>query len=985
MPNTSQYRQKINSDLTSNNSKSISASKLRAVLETGAGVIDDIYNNLSLADRLGTFNAATSAYVISETGATGTLVEAPAFGKGKYFDCDTQGTNSLTGVSKSWGNGDKIISAATKWDRIPFASAITDPKQSPNLINFANQNPENWSLGSTGSSLAPRFYRASGTAVVSIEKNIKGIGFFGKAITQPSARINFLSNTIPLDLLPASSKVAIGYYLYLKPGTILGGSTQTLLLKVPEGTGQTVATEMINLGNGLYYVRSTASITVAAYTDRIQLAVYLYTDAASPADSEIWLGSPTLLKMDTVLTPQMYLGADYISLARTESTISEKINTNALLDVSFRKQVLGATSLLAPWTFTASGTPPNTPASFIIESTPDGPIGSKSIKATLFKNGSNSNISDFQLVQRIAIPATYVGMSKLSFSVWIKRTSLSINIADAPILFYDAVTGGASTSVPTPPTIIPQALNEWVCVKFENISVPANALSVAIRFRATCSPNAVADTNFFLWLQAPQLAFGSPIANAINVGIADEAEVLVTNKLAASFGVPLLPNGDFTNGVISHTIVTASTFLPEFAVVDQASTVGTKALKVSNIKRLSDSAQSILRDYITMNVVAGANATISFSFLFKGNLAFIKPYCQIEFRNEGGSVSTYIGLDTSYIDLGDGWLRFYAQGIAIPATATILRCGIRLDTRSTAVAGNIYESFHTGHMAAFGSSIVEFSKTTYQTIASQLGNDTNFAGAISMLVNPVNYFGLQGIKMCFFGDSIIQANVNSANAITTNYEVDLLVKRFGIVPYVRGTGGSQVVDNGQIAWYKQDADPALDGLYLARPDDGGVEPVTPHYTFSAAGSTAQRVSTIPTSSQIVFIRFGTNDYIKYPLGDIYSPQDQTTFCGAYRLMLSLIHARVPNAIIILATPLHRNGEDTAIGTGIAAGVRFEQVRDAIRSIAKIEKCLLCETSESGVSQRNHANFLSDGIHPNAAGYGKISIPAINTLKKVYGL
>lgn len=85
-------------------------------------VANDIYDQFSLADRLGTFNAATGAYVISETGVTGTLVATPAapFTTGKYFDCDTPGTNSLDGTSKLWGVGDKIISAVTKWDRIPF-------------------------------------------------------------------------------------------------------------------------------------------------------------------------------------------------------------------------------------------------------------------------------------------------------------------------------------------------------------------------------------------------------------------------------------------------------------------------------------------------------------------------------------------------------------------------------------------------------------------------------------------------------------------------------------------------------------------------------------------------------------------------------------------------------------------------------------------------------------------------------------------------
>ena len=72
-------------------------------------------------DRLGTYNAATGVYIVSETAATGTLVSTPAFAKGKYFDVTVEGTNSVTGTSRAWKIGDKVISAVTKWDARPFA------------------------------------------------------------------------------------------------------------------------------------------------------------------------------------------------------------------------------------------------------------------------------------------------------------------------------------------------------------------------------------------------------------------------------------------------------------------------------------------------------------------------------------------------------------------------------------------------------------------------------------------------------------------------------------------------------------------------------------------------------------------------------------------------------------------------------------------------------------------------------------------------
>jgi hypothetical protein len=118
---TSILRQRINQDLPSNNSKSITAAKLRSVLGASADAIDEIYKTISLADRLGVYNATTGIATISETGITKTLVAAPSDAKGKYYDVVVAGVNSVTGVSETWNIQDRIISAGTKWDRIPFA------------------------------------------------------------------------------------------------------------------------------------------------------------------------------------------------------------------------------------------------------------------------------------------------------------------------------------------------------------------------------------------------------------------------------------------------------------------------------------------------------------------------------------------------------------------------------------------------------------------------------------------------------------------------------------------------------------------------------------------------------------------------------------------------------------------------------------------------------------------------------------------------
>lgn len=119
MSNTSLYRQQINSVVATNNAKQISAAKLRSVLTKGADAIDEIFETLSLADGLGTFDASTGVATITETGVTYTPTTVANQANGKYFDVVVQGTVSVTGAPKLMEPGGVLISRGTKWDYIP--------------------------------------------------------------------------------------------------------------------------------------------------------------------------------------------------------------------------------------------------------------------------------------------------------------------------------------------------------------------------------------------------------------------------------------------------------------------------------------------------------------------------------------------------------------------------------------------------------------------------------------------------------------------------------------------------------------------------------------------------------------------------------------------------------------------------------------------------------------------------------------------------
>lgn len=102
---------------------------------------ESVFEQFSLADRLGVYDAASGTYVISETGVSGTIDALPQFPKGKYFDCVNGTTNSIPVPGTTWGKADKLISAITKWDRIPaadtgYAKAVQlEKKVAPNNLN----------------------------------------------------------------------------------------------------------------------------------------------------------------------------------------------------------------------------------------------------------------------------------------------------------------------------------------------------------------------------------------------------------------------------------------------------------------------------------------------------------------------------------------------------------------------------------------------------------------------------------------------------------------------------------------------------------------------------------------------------------------------------------------------------------------------------------------------------------------------------------
>lgn len=116
---TAKFRQRINQDLPSNNTKAITAAKLRSVFIESANSIDSIYTNLSMANSVGEYDASTGIAKVTATGATSTPGTTPAFANGNYFDVVKPGSRTITGEPVSMVEGGRIIVRGTKWGYIP--------------------------------------------------------------------------------------------------------------------------------------------------------------------------------------------------------------------------------------------------------------------------------------------------------------------------------------------------------------------------------------------------------------------------------------------------------------------------------------------------------------------------------------------------------------------------------------------------------------------------------------------------------------------------------------------------------------------------------------------------------------------------------------------------------------------------------------------------------------------------------------------------
>ncbi|CRH18743.1 exported hypothetical protein [Carnobacterium maltaromaticum] len=134
-------------------------------------------------------------------------------------------------------------------------------------------------------------------------------------------------------------------------------------------------------------------------------------------------------------------------------------------------------------------------------------------------------------------------------------------------------------------------------------------------------------------------------------------------------------------------------------------------------------------------------------------------------------------------------------------------------------------------------------------------------------------------------------------------------------------------------------------------------------------------------AKLITILLGTNDFkLDVPLGEADSI-DETTFNGAYNVLITKIKENNPDAEIVLMTPLRRNNGGYSSTTINQSGNDLEAYANAIKAIGEKNNFKTIDLfNNSGITDENVFNLTIDGIHPNNAGYKLIEDYILTQIK-----
>lgn len=138
---------------------------------------------------------------------------------------------------------------------------------------------------------------------------------------------------------------------------------------------------------------------------------------------------------------------------------------------------------------------------------------------------------------------------------------------------------------------------------------------------------------------------------------------------------------------------------------------------------------------------------------------------------------------------------------------------------------------------------------------------------------------------------------------------------------------------------------------------------------------------------LITVLGGTNDYGKNtPLGTALDDANDATFYGYVRKTIEEINKHKPaGAVIVFITPLKRGSykHQPVYPHANKVGARLEDYARAVQVVCAANSIPVIDLfHHSGLELGNIAKYTKDNLHPNAAGYRKLSKVIVTELKKL---
>lgn len=142
------------------------------------------------------------------------------------------------------------------------------------------------------------------------------------------------------------------------------------------------------------------------------------------------------------------------------------------------------------------------------------------------------------------------------------------------------------------------------------------------------------------------------------------------------------------------------------------------------------------------------------------------------------------------------------------------------------------------------------------------------------------------------------------------------------------------------------------------------------------------------TTDLVLIAGGTNDFkLDVPLGEVQPVSgafDKTTTAGALQSALEHILTTNNDQEILLMTPIQRDNSSYSIYSTNKAGFKLDDYRQMIIKLGELYSIPVWDGyAESGLNLLNLNKYTLDGLHPNNAGFERISKSLCAYIKGVF--